>query len=561
MTIVSLLVAVAIALSSLATFAQTAQVPQAAPTAPAGQSEPQQRGVTVVVPSADAVTLVYMNRTITRLRARVLSNMPADRARAATETLDKIVDDGAVEPVATSEVAGAFMLRVGSRHVLTLVPDDVDELTGETLQQRAAAAAAALNVALAEAVELRTPHRLLRASAAVLTALVMFVAAMYFLRLVYRRLHRRVVGATALTLARMLPRETAREPALLLSRFVGVVVTLVTFGVGAGLTYWWLTFSLRRIPYTRPLGESLRARLLDVAGHIGSAVVAALPGLLIVLVIVAITRLLVRVSDGFFKSVERGRVDVGWAHPDTAGATRHLVAIALWLFALIVSYPYLPGSESDAFKGVSVFVGLIISLGSSGIVNQMMSGLTLIYSRALGPGDVVRIDDNEGSVVAMSLLSVKLRNALGEEITVPNTVVVGTSTTNYSRSAPHGGAWLRTSVTIGYATPWRQVRALLMLAAERTSNVRADPKPAVVQAALEDFYIRYHLLVCLEHSLDWVGTRDRLHASILDAFNEHGVQIMSPGYEGDPEAPKIVPRDRWFEKPASEVPNAPSSRG
>lgn len=552
MMIVSLLVALAIALASPAAFAQAA---------PAGQSAPQPGGVAEAVASGDAVTLVYMNRAITRLRARVLANMPVDRARAATETLDKIVEDGAVEPVATGEVAGALMLRVGNRHVITLVPADVDELTGETLTQRAADAAAALNLALAEATELRTPHRLLRASLAVLLALLMFVAAMFFLRLGYRRLHRGVVKATVLTLARMLPRETAREPAVLISRFVGVIVTLITLGVGAMLTYWWLTFSLRQIPYTRPLGETLRTRLLGVIGHIGSSVVAALPGLLIVLIIVATTRLLVQVSDGFFKSVERSRVDVGWAHPDTAGATRWLVTIVLWLFALIVSYPYLPGSDSDAFKGVSVFVGLVISLGSSGIVNQMMSGLTLIYSRALALGDVVRISDNEGTVIAISLLSVKLRTALGEEITVPNAVVIGNSTTNYSRPAPLGGAYQRTTVTIGYDTPWRQVRALLMLAAARTANIRPDPKPVVVQAALEDFYVRYHLLVCLENSMDWVGTRDRLHASILDAFNEHGVQIMSPGYEGDPEAPKIVPRDRWFEKPASEVPTPPSSHG
>jgi small-conductance mechanosensitive channel len=451
-------------------------------------------------------------------------------------------------------VAGAIMLRVGDRHVITLVPADIDELTGETLKQKATGAAAAMTVALAEAAELRTPHRLLRASAAILAATLLFAAAMFLLRLGYRRVHRRVVGAMDQAFAHVLPGESAREPAALISRFLGVGVTLVALNAAALLTYWWLMFSLRQVPYTRPWGETLRARLLHVLGNIGTAVVAALPGLLIVMIIVATTRLLVQVADGFFKSVERGRVDLGWTHADTAGATRRLVTVILWLFALIVSYPYLPGSGSDAFKGVSVFVGLVISLGSSGIVNQMMSGLTLIYSRALGLGDVVRIGDNEGSVVAISLLSVKLRTALGEEITVPNSVVVGNSTTNYSRTAPRGGAYLRTTVTIGYDTPRRQVRALLMLAAERTANVRLDPKPVVVQAALEDFYIRYHLLVCLENSMDWIGTRDRLHASILDAFNEHGVQIMSPGYEGDPEAPKIVPVDRWFGKPASEAP-------
>jgi len=222
----------------------------------------------------------------------------------------------------------------------------------------------------------------------------------------------------------------------------------------------------------------------------------------------------------------------------------------LWLFGLIVSYPYLPGSGSDAFKGVTVFVGLVISLGSSGIVNQLMSGLTLTYSRALTVGDMVRIGECEGVVTAISLLSVKLRTFQGEEITVPNAVVVGQSTTNYTKLAASGGCYLATSVTIGYDTPWRQVRSLLLLAAERTRNVKREPPPRVIQDALDDFYVRYRLVVGLDDPTDRLLTRDRLHANIQDAFNEFGVQIMSPHYESDPDSRKIVPRPRWHSRPA-----------
>jgi len=268
--------------------------------------------------------------------------------------------------------------------------------------------------------------------------------------------------------------------------------------------------------------------------------------------ILAITRILVQTSDALFRNVERGKLTVNWAYPETAGATRRLVAITLWLFGLIVSYPYLPGSGSDAFKGVSVFVGVVISLGSSGIVNQLMSGLTLTYSRALKVGDVVRIGECEGVVSAISLLSVKLRTFQGEEITVPNAVVVGQSTTNYTKLAASGGSSLATSVTIGYDIPWRQVRSLLLLAAERTRNVRREPPPRVIQDALDDFYVRYRLVVGLDDPTDRLLTRDRLHANIQDAFNEFGVQIMSPHYESDPASPKIVPRPRWHARPASD---------
>jgi small-conductance mechanosensitive channel len=150
----------------------------------------------------------------------------------------------------------------------------------------------------------------------------------------------------------------------------------------------------------------------------------------------------------------------------------------------------------------------------------------------------------------MSLLSLKLRTFQGEEITVPNAVVVGLSTTNYTKLAPSGGAYLATSVTIGYDTPWRQVESLLLLAAERTATVRREPPPRVVMEALEESYVRYRLMVCLDEPADRVLTRDQLHANILDAFNEFGVQIMSPNYEGDPASPKIVPREQWHAPPA-----------
>src|SRR5262249_55725335 len=173
------------------------------------------------------------------------------------------------------------------------------------------------------------------------------------------------------------------------------------------------------------------------------------------------------------------------------------------------------------------------------------------YSRALKVGDSVRIGDCEGVVTAMNLLSLKLRTMQEEEVTVPNAVVIGQSTINYTKLAPTGGAYLATNVTIGYGAPWRQVRGLLLMAAERTENVRRNPPARVVQEALEDFYVSYRLLVCLENPQHREATRDRLHANIQDAFNEFGVQIMSPRYELDPPSPKNVPKNRWFEPPAA----------
>jgi small-conductance mechanosensitive channel len=316
------------------------------------------------------------------------------------------------------------------------------------------------------------------------------------------------------------------------------------------LIYSWLTYVLRQFPYTRPWGESLRQFLIDRFSMVGLGIINAMPNLFTVLLILLITRFLVRLSQRVFEAVEAGRITIPYVYQETAQPTRRLVSAIFWLLGLVLAYPYLPGADSDAFKGVSVFVGLIISLGSSGVVNQMMSGLTITYSRALRQGDFAKIGDVEGTVTHLGVLSTKVKTPRGEEITIPNNIVISQVTTNYSRSAGPDGVYVPTTVTIGYDTPWRQVQALLLLAAERTEGVRKKPAPVVRQTALEDFYVRYTLLVSLDQPHVRVLVLDRLHGNIQDAFNEFGVQIMSPNYEADPHDRKVVGKEQWYAAPA-----------
>ena len=256
---------------------------------------------------------------------------------------------------------------------------------------------------------------------------------------------------------------------------------------------------------------------------------------------------------------QQERVKLPGVHPETAQPTRRLVSALLWLFALVLSYPYLPGSDSDAFKGMSVFIGLLISLGSSGIVNQAMSGLTITYSRAVRIGDYVKIGDVEGTVTHLGSLSTKIETDQYEDVTIPNAVVVSTLITNYSRIAHGEGVLVPVAVTIGYDVPWRQVHALLLRAAERTKGVQRNPAPVLRQTDLRDFYVEYTLLVCLEQPSLRATTLGALRANIQDVFNEFGVQIMSPNYFADPHAPKVVPRENWYAAPAS-PPHAAETR-
>ena len=328
------------------------------------------------------------------------------------------------------------------------------------------------------------------------------------------------------------------------------VVTLVIVAFQLVVLYITTSFVLARFPYTRPWGQALSGFLIETVESLAASAVNAIPGLFTVVLIFLLVRFLVRLLGLWFSSIEQGRVQGRWIYPETAMPTRRLLTMLLWAFAIAVAYPYLPGSQSAGFKGVSVFLGLIVTFGSGGLVNQIMSGFMVTYSRALRVGDYVRIGEVEGTVIHLGILCTKVKSLLGEEITIPNAVVASQVTTDYSRFAEREGIHTPTSVTIGYDAPWRQVRALLFLAAERTPGLRRTLKPRVYQTALEDSYVRYTLWVSLEQQESRFETLDALHANIQDLFNEHGVQIMSPNYVFDPRAPKVVPHQDWFAAPA-----------
>jgi small-conductance mechanosensitive channel len=510
-------------------------------------------------PSAQPATLVYANRTIVVFRATLLSRTPAERVAAATQFIDRIVEDtpSTRSTRVTSEAVGdAVTIHVGDPSVFVILPADVNTLAGETLQQTSAAAVASLQQAFDEALELRSPSRLLRAGLLAAGGTLLWLGLLWVLR----RIHRASAQQLNRTTERQLEKLSAGADIVRATRLPELLkggVDLISILLVLVVTYSWLTFVLRRFPYTRPWGESLRSALLTTGISLARRVLDSLPDLLTVLVIVVGTRFLVRLSNYVFEAIEQDRVVVRGLYPETAQPTRRIVAVLLWLLAIVVAYPYLPGANSDAFKGVSVFVGLMISLGSSGIMNQAMSGLTLTYSRALRLGDFVKVGDVEGTVEHLGVLSLKIKTTQRESVTIPHALVVATSTTNYSRFAEREGVQVSTSVTIGYDTPWRQVEALLILAANRTPGVRKEPPPVVWQTALLDFYVQYTLLVCLEQPHLRVPTLDALHAQILDAFNEYGVQITSPNYEADPGERKVVPKELWFASPAVE-PNEPA---
>lgn len=324
-----------------------------------------------------------------------------------------------------------------------------------------------------------------------------------------------------------------------LARILAWIFTLITF-------YLWVTLSLRRFPYTQPWGYQAGSYVVNLFRQLVDETLHGLPGLLAVILIFTATRWLVRLANGLFDQIASGRISVSWMDADVAHATKRIFAAIVWIFAVIMAYPYIPGSHSDAFKGISVFVGLVVSLGSTGIINQVMSGLFVVYSKALKTGEWVKVNETEGEVLDVGLLAAKIRTIEGQEVTIPHSVVVGTSTTNYTRL----GMVISSTVTIGYDAPWRQVHALLRQAAERTPNIRKNPEPYVVQRGLSDFNVEYTLIARLESEERRIESISVLNSQIQDAFNEAGVQIMSPHYMVQPDSSVVVPPSKWHAPPA-----------
>jgi small-conductance mechanosensitive channel len=230
--------------------------------------------------------------------------------------------------------------------------------------------------------------------------------------------------------------------------------------------------------------------------------------------------------------------------------TYRLVRILVVAFAVVVAYPYVPGSQTDAFKGVSIFIGIVFSLGSSSLIGNIIAGYSMTYRRAFRVGDRVRVGEHVGDVDKIRLMVTHLRTPKNEEIVIPNSQILSSEVINYSTLARQHGLILHTTVGIGYEAPWRQVEAMLLEAADRTEGLLKEPRPFVLQKALGDFSVTYEVNAYCDTPHLMLAHYAALHRNILDVFNEYGVQIMTPAYEGDPAQPKVVSRSDWYLAPA-----------
>jgi len=509
-----------------------------------------------VASDLEVATVKLDGRVLFRV-AGLASTVPAaQRAERIAARIAALADDPESD-VSKLRIEPAGMARSilhGNTTIVAVTEPDA-ALTGLDVDTVALAYSTRIGEAVTQYRAEREPGNLrnsaLRVAGAVAAAALVVAFLLWALRAVDRALDRRVrdriqtVGIQSFEIVRA-------------ERIRGAISGTISFlrvALVAVAAFVALDYGLLQFPWTRQAALELLSAILAPLRATGAGLLAQIPNVAFLAVLAVAVRFLLKLLRLFFEAIGKGQVAWRDFEPEWAEPTYKLLRLVIVGFALIVAYPYIPGSGSDAFKGISIFVGVVFSLASTTAISNLIAGYALIYRRAFKVGDRIRVGETMGVVVRSRLQVTHLRTVKNEEVIVPNASLLNGTIVNYSTLAAGEGLVVSVEAGIGYETPWRQVEAMLLLAAERTEGVLREPAPFVWHLALGDFCVNYELNACIADALAAPAVRTALSRNVLDVFNEYGVQIMTPAYRADPEEPKIVRREDWH------LPPAPPARG
>lgn len=474
------------------------------------------------------------------------------RAKEISKRIKTIADapQFKVDAVTSNDFNGPLtLILVGGELVMSVLDADA-AIKGMSRQELAAEYVDTLRTAIQKYRKDRSVRQLVKDAIYALIGTVIFVGILILLAKLKTRIDRAIdkrfkAWKKGLQIQSLEIIQAGKINGLLKGGVKGIRIILVLL-----FSYIYLHVLLGLSPWTRPFAVRILDYVLSPLTIIAKGFVNQIPNLIFLAILILILRYFLKVMRLFFEGIENQRVKLPGFYPEWAKSTYRLLSFLTIAFFIVIAFPYIPGSDSLAFKGVSVFVGVLFSLGSQSAVSNIVAGFALTYRRAFLVGDRVKIADFSGDVIETRLQVTTLKTVKNEEIVVPNSLILNSHVVNYSAEARRGGLILYTNVSIGYDTPWRQVHAMLLMAARRTSGLLAEPAPFVLQKSLDDFYVVYELNAYTDAPEKMAVIYSRLHQNILDIFNEYGVQIMSPNYIADKNEPTLVPKERWYPPPA-----------
>lgn len=331
------------------------------------------------------------------------------------------------------------------------------------------------------------------------------------------------------------------EAVAALARFGISVILFSLLFLGA---YYYISFVLLAFAETRYVAEILLTYVTAPVMNILLGFVGYLPNLVTLIIIALVTKFILKGISVFFDAVEAGTFKLGEFEPHWVAPTYSIVRVLVILIALVFAFPYIPGSDSAAFQGLTILLGAMLSLGANSVVNNMLSGLFVIYRRSTSIGDRIKIGPHVGDVVQIKMMETHLKSIKNELISIPNAQLLNSEVINYSKMTDRNGLLIHVTVGIGYEEPFDKIEAMLVEAALRTEGLKLRPKPFVLWEKLADFAINYQINAYAQRNATFPKVRSELNRNIVTVFNENGVQIMTPAYEADPPEPKI-PEANW----------------
>ena len=359
---------------------------------------------------------------------------------------------------------------------------------------------------------------------------------------VFKRLSRRVLKEDSQVQPLRIQKQeilSAREVAMILNS----TLMAISWFLRLWIIFAFLNTALGLFEWTRDASEAIAGFVSDIIGGMWNAFVAYLPDFFTAVVIIGIAYAIIRLCRLIFEGVERQRIKVPGFYPEWSSTSYSLLRLLIIAMTVVVVFPYLPGSDSPAFQGVSIFVGVLLSLGSTTAVANVVAGIVITYTRAFRVGDYVNISGTEGKITERTAFVTRIKTPKNVVVSMPNASIMSDKVINYSTQAKKAGITLHTGVTIGYDVPWPTVQQLLLSAAAATTDIEEDPKPFVLQTSLDDNYVAYELNAFTRRADRRPMIYSDLHANILDAFHTAGVEITSPHYRAmrDGNEPAMAP--------------------
>ena len=454
-----------------------------------------------------------------------------DRAARASERLTKLLyTPGAdLTAIAPFESEYGTEIKLGD-NVLTIVTDDDAKRMHVNRAALSKYYAAQIRNTVMQAREERGGRFLIRAAAYALATLLVYLLVVWLVVVGSRRLIKRLQRPEDPLLKGIKIQQSEILAGQRLAAFLAGLVRLLRALIIFLLTLVFLGTEFRFFPWTRVHGKELLEYILAPLRYVGTGIVNYLPKLFYIAVIVAVMYYVLKFVGVLAREFEKGNIRIRGFYPEWIKPTYNIIRFLLIAFTAVLVYPYLPGENSPAFKGIGLFIGVLISLGSTSAVANVIAGIILTYTRGFRVGDWVKIGDNIGEVISQNMLATHLLTFQKEEVVIPNSVVLSSHVVNYSLLGQTEGVILHTSATIGYDVPWRTVHDLMIEAALKTSDILADPAPFVLQRALDDSYVQYEINAYTRNPHAMFVTYSNLHANIQDCFYAAGVEIMSPVY-------------------------------